>query len=63
MPKIKRRHFLQAAGSSLAAIGLSQTGFLGQVQQYNRAGSALIYGSEKKQPKTAIYCRKVSRVA
>ena len=26
-------------------------------------GSALIYGSEKKQPKTAIYCRKVSRVA
>jgi len=28
-----------------------------------KVGSALIYGSEKKQPKTAIYCRKVSRVA
>lgn len=37
MPPIKRRHFLQAAGSSLAAIGLSQTGFLRQAQQYNRA--------------------------
>jgi len=36
-----------------------------RVRQGNRAhtGSALIYGSEKKQPKTAIYCRKVSRVA
>ena len=30
---------------------------------YAVLGSALIYGSEKKQPKTAIYCRKVSRVA
>lgn len=37
MPPIKRRHFLQAAGSSLAAIGLSQTSFLRQAQQYNRA--------------------------
>jgi hypothetical protein len=37
MPSMKRRHFLQAAGSSLAAIGLSQTNFLRQAQHYNRA--------------------------
>ncbi|TVQ05131.1 MAG: DUF4384 domain-containing protein [Leptolyngbya sp. DLM2.Bin27] len=42
---MKRRHFLQAAGSSLAALGLSQTGFLRQAQQYNRA---LAQGTPRK---------------
>lgn len=37
MPPLKRRHFLQAAGSTLAAIGLSQTDFLRQAQPYRRA--------------------------
>ncbi|QQE65340.1 hypothetical protein GFS31_20270 [Leptolyngbya sp. BL0902] len=37
MPPIKRRHFLQAAGSTLAALGLSQTDFLRQTQSYSRA--------------------------
>jgi hypothetical protein len=37
MPRIRRRHFLQLAGSSLAAIGLSQTDFLRQSQQLHQA--------------------------
>jgi len=37
--------------------------FVSDSNWINLDGSALIYGSEKKQPKTAIYCRKVSRVA
>ncbi|GET38924.1 caspase family protein [Microseira wollei] len=36
MSQIKRRHFLQAAGSTLAAIGLSQLDFLRQANQYGR---------------------------
>lgn len=36
MPQIKRRHFLQFAGSTLAAIGLSQFDFLRQADQYGR---------------------------
>lgn len=42
---MKRRHFLQAAGSSLAAIGLSQTGFLRQANHY---GKALAQGTPRK---------------
>ena len=34
---MKRRHFLQFAGSTLGAIGLSQTSFLQQAHQFNRA--------------------------
>ncbi|MGB6016520.1 MAG: caspase family protein, partial [Nodosilinea sp.] len=45
MPSMKRRHFLQAAGSSLAAIGLSQTGFLRQANHY---GKALAQGTPRK---------------
>lgn len=37
MSRIRRRHFLQMAGSSLAAIGLSQTNFLRQGNQLHRA--------------------------
>ncbi|MBD2157158.1 caspase family protein [Leptolyngbya sp. FACHB-16] len=33
---MKRRHFLQFAGSTLATIGLSQTNFLRQADQYGR---------------------------
>jgi len=36
MPSMKRRHFLQFAGSTLAAIGLSQTNFLRQANHYGR---------------------------
>ncbi|MBW4653734.1 MAG: caspase family protein [Kaiparowitsia implicata GSE-PSE-MK54-09C] len=42
---MKRRHFLQAAGSSLAAIGLSQTNFLRQANHY---GKALAQGTPRK---------------
>ena len=45
MSSIKRRHFLQAAGSGLAAIGLSQTGFLRQAHHY---GKALAQGTPRK---------------
>lgn len=45
MPSMKRRHFLQAAGSSLAAIGLSQTNFLRQANHY---GKALAQGTPRK---------------
>ena len=41
MSSICRRHFLQAAGSALAAIGLSQGDFL---QQGNRYGNVLAQG-------------------
>lgn len=34
---MKRRHFLQFAGSTLAAVGLSQTHFLRQADRYGRA--------------------------
>lgn len=34
---MKRRHFIQFAGSALGAIGLSQTGFLQQANHYGRA--------------------------
>lgn len=37
MSTIKRRQFLQAAGSTLAAIGLNQLDFLRQGDQYGRA--------------------------
>ena len=37
MSRIRRRHFLQMAGSSLAAIGLSQTDFLRQGEQFHQA--------------------------
>ncbi len=37
MPQFKRRHFLQLAGSTLASIGLSQTDFLRQSEQYGKA--------------------------
>lgn len=37
MPSMKRRHFLQTAGSSLAALGLSQTNFLRQADRYGKA--------------------------
>jgi hypothetical protein len=37
MSRIRRRHFLQLAGSSLAAIGLSQVDFLRQSNQMHRA--------------------------
>jgi hypothetical protein len=37
MSRIRRRHFLQLAGSSLAAIGLSQVDFLRQGNQMHRA--------------------------
>lgn len=37
MPGIKRRHFLQSAGATLAAIGLSQTNFLRQAHRYGQA--------------------------
>ena len=36
MTKMKRRHFLQFAGSALTAIGLSQSRFLQQSQGYGR---------------------------
>ncbi|HEY9639764.1 MAG TPA: caspase family protein, partial [Coleofasciculaceae cyanobacterium] len=36
MSSIKRRHFLQAAGSTLAAIGLSQIDFLTQADRYGK---------------------------
>jgi hypothetical protein len=42
MPSIKRRYFLQAAGSTLAAIGLSQFDLLHQANQY---GQVLAQGS------------------
>lgn len=45
MPSMKRRHFLQFAGSSLAAIGLSQTNFLRQADRY---GKALAQGTPRK---------------
>jgi hypothetical protein len=37
MPNLKRRHFLQAAGSTLAAIGLSQLDIRRQGDRYARA--------------------------
>lgn len=37
MPRLRRRHFLQMAGSSLAAIGLSQIDFLRQGDRLHRA--------------------------
>jgi hypothetical protein len=37
MSSLKRRHFLQGAASTLTALGLSQTNFLRQAQQYDRA--------------------------
>jgi uncharacterized caspase-like protein len=45
MPSLKRRHFLQAAGSTLAAIGLSQFDFLRQSHQY---GQLLAQGTPRK---------------
>ena len=45
MSYIKRRHFLQAAGSTLAAIGLSQVDFLRQANQYGRV---LAQGTPRK---------------
>ncbi|MEO1592567.1 MAG: caspase family protein [Cyanobacteria bacterium J06632_22] len=36
MPPMKRRHFLQFAGSTLAAMGLSQLDFLTQAERYGR---------------------------
>lgn len=45
MTRIKRRHFLQAAGSTLAAMGLSQLDFLTQANQYGRV---LAQGTPRK---------------
>jgi hypothetical protein len=45
MSSIKRRHFLQFAGSTLATLGLSQFDFL---QQANRYGKALAQGTQSK---------------
>ncbi|MGA7932225.1 MAG: caspase family protein, partial [Kovacikia sp.] len=39
MPAIKRRHFLQSAGATLAAIGLSQVDFLQQASQFDRVNA------------------------
>jgi hypothetical protein len=36
MSRMKRRHFLQFAGSALTAMGLSQTGFLRQADRYGK---------------------------
>jgi hypothetical protein len=36
MPQLKRRHFLQAAGSTLATMGLSQLDFLQQADRYGK---------------------------
>lgn len=45
MPPIKRRHFLQSAGSMLGAIALSQADFL---QQANRVGRLLAQETPRK---------------
>ncbi|NET57675.1 MAG: DUF4384 domain-containing protein [Symploca sp. SIO2E6] len=45
MPQIKRRHFLQFAGSALASIGLSQ---LDLVRQGDRYGRVLAQGTSRK---------------
>jgi hypothetical protein len=45
MSSIKRRHFLQFAGSTLAAIGLSQFDFLRQADRYGRV---LAQGTPRK---------------
>lgn len=45
MNSIKRRHFLQFAGSTLAAIGLSQLDFRQQAEQYGRV---LAQGTPRK---------------
>lgn len=45
MYRIKRRHFLQFAGSTLAAMGLSQFDFLQQAHQYGRV---LAQGTPRK---------------
>ncbi|MGG6295592.1 caspase family protein [Leptolyngbya sp. AN02str] len=37
MPRMKRRHFLQVAGSTLATIGLSQLNIVQQADQYGKA--------------------------
>ena len=42
---MKRRYFLQSAGSALAAIGLSQSDFLNQADAY---GQAIAQGSPRK---------------
>jgi len=39
MSPIKRRHFIQSAGATLAAIGLSQVDFLHQAQQFDRVNA------------------------
>lgn len=36
-PSLKRRHFLQFAGSTLAAMGVSQRGFFAQANRYGQA--------------------------
>ncbi|NJR50664.1 MAG: caspase family protein [Leptolyngbyaceae cyanobacterium CSU_1_3] len=36
MPTVKRRHFLQGVGSTVAAIGLGQTNLFRQAQQFDR---------------------------
>jgi hypothetical protein len=45
MSSLKRRHFLQFAGSTLAAIGLSQIDFLSQADRYARV---LAQGTPRK---------------
>lgn len=45
MSRIKRRHFLQFAGSTLAAMGLSQFDFLRQANQYSKV---LAQGTPRK---------------
>lgn len=45
MSPIKRRHFLQFAGSSLAAIGLSQLDLIRQANSYNQV---LAQGTRRK---------------
>ncbi|MEO0870185.1 MAG: caspase family protein, partial [Cyanobacteria bacterium J06642_11] len=63
MPQFKRRHFLQLAGSTLASIGLSQTDFLRQSEQYGKVLAqstprklALLIGiNEYNQPVNDLY--------
>lgn len=39
MPRIKRRYFIQSAGATLAAIGLSQVDFLRQAHQFDQVNA------------------------
>ncbi|MBW4582029.1 MAG: caspase family protein [Tildeniella nuda ZEHNDER 1965/U140] len=63
MPPIKRRHFLQGAGSTLAAIGFSQMNLWQQANQYGRVLAqgkpgrklALLVGANNYAPLTNLH--------